>query len=269
MAPPAPNRATERAGARVLIYSDAASTVPEAADRIVSAIGRAVAARGRAVLGLATGATPIPVYAELVRRHRDQGLSFAAVSTYNLDEYYPIGPFDPNSYRTYMDSHLFRHVDLAPHRAHVFDGTVPEHAANEHAADFDRWIAAESGLDFQLLGLGRNGHIGFNEPSDRTVEDARALPSRVAELHPVTLADAARDFGGLLDAVPRRALTLGTKTVLAAREILVLAFGPNKAQAVARSLDGPETAEVPGSLLRDAAGRVTWLLDEAAARELT
>ena len=118
------------------------------------------------------------------------------MTTYNLDEYYPISPVDPNSYRAYMHRHLFGHVDLAPNRAHVLDGTVPEAFAAEHAAEFDRWIAADGGLDLQLLGIGRNGHIGFNEPSDLPVDEALRLPTRLVDLHPVTRADAAREFGG-------------------------------------------------------------------------
>jgi glucosamine-6-phosphate deaminase len=190
------------------------------------------------------------------------------VATYNLDEYYPISPLDPNSYRAYMHHHLFAHVDLAANRAHVLDGTVPEEAAAEHCAAFDRWIAADGGLDLQLLGIGRNGHIGFNEPSDLAVDAALALPTRLVPLHPVTTADAAKDFGGQIERVPARALTVGVAPILAARSILVLAFGPAKAEAVARSVLGPMTAEVPGSLLQSARARVTWMLDEAAARGL-
>ena len=147
----------------------------------------------------------------------------------------------------------------------VLDGTVPEAAVAEHCAQFERWIVSDGGLDLQLLGLGRNGHIGFNEPSTLSVEQALALRTRVIALHPTTTADAARDFGGDAALVPRRALTLGIATILEAREILVLALGAAKSEAVARSLGGPVTAEVPGSLLQTAAKKVTWILDEAAA----
>ena len=135
------------------------------------------------MLGLATGKTPLPVYDRLVALHKAGELSFANVSTYNLDEYYPVKPADPDSYRAYMDRHLFDHVDLQANRAHLFDGTVPESFVAEHAASFDRWIQAEGGLDLQLLGIGRNGHIGFNEPSHLTVEQACKLPSRLMPLH--------------------------------------------------------------------------------------
>lgn len=268
MPPPLRTLSTPAGTAIVFAEADRDSAARMAADAIRAAVDAAGARRGKAVLGLATGSTPVPVYAELVRRHREGDLKFNGVTTYNLDEYYPISPRDPNSYRTFMHRHLFSHVDLAPNRAHMLDGTVPEAAAAEHAAQFERWIAADGGLDLQLLGLGRNGHIGFNEPCDLGVAEALALPTRVVTLHPVTTADAARGYGGDPDLVPRRALTLGVAAILEAREILVLAFGAGKAEAVAKSLRGPITAQVPGSLLQTVAPKVTWILDDAAAAGL-
>ena len=262
-----PVRVFERRGGTVQVFDGAPPACHAAADRIVAAIGAAIEARGRAVLGLATGATPEPIYARLVARHRAGELSFARVHTYNLDEYYPISPADPRSYRSYMHRHLFGHVDLAPHHAHVLDGSVPEAFAAEHAAQFDRWIAADGGLDLQLLGLGRNGHIGFNEPSELAVDEALRLPTRVVPLHPVTRADAARDFDGESRVIPR-ALTVGVAPILAARSILVVAFGAGKAEAVARALTGPMTAQMPGSLLQADPAKVTWMLDAEAARGL-
>jgi len=261
-----PARTVTLANARVLIFPDAESAAPAAAEHIAQAIRAAVAGRGKAVLGLATGATPEPVYKRLVEQHRAGGLSFAKVTTYNLDEYYPIGPLDPRSYRAYMHQHLFAHVDLAANRAHVFDGTVPEGALADHAAQFDRWIAADGGLDLQLLGVGRNGHIGFNEPTDLPVAEALELPSRPITLRAETKALYAKAFGGE-EKVPR-ALTVGVRPILAARSILVLAFGAAKAEPVARALAGPMAADCPASLLQAAAGRVTWMIDEAAATTL-
>ncbi|MGE5756023.1 MAG: glucosamine-6-phosphate deaminase [Planctomycetaceae bacterium] len=260
-------RVFELAGASVQVFSDAPTACRAAADRIVRAIRAALKARGRAVLGLATGDTPKPIYARLVARHKAGALSFADVTTYNLDEYYPISPSDARSYRSYMHRHLFGRVDLAPNRAHLLDGTVPEAFAAEHAAQYDRWIAADGGLDLQLLGLGRNGHVGFNEPSELGVEEALRLPTRLVDLHPITRADAARDFGGESKVIPR-ALTVGVAPILAARSILVLAFGPSKADAVARSLTAPMAAQMPGSLLQSVPGKVVWMLDEAAASRL-
>ncbi|QDV38310.1 glucosamine-6-phosphate deaminase [Tautonia plasticadhaerens] len=264
---PDPARTLESHGAPVLIFDDRSLACLAAADRIAATIRAATDARGKAVLGLATGGTPIPVYERLVGLHEADGLSLAGVTSFNLDEYYPMSPLDPRSYRSYMHRHLFSKVDLAPNRAHLPDGTVPESALEAYGEAYDRWIAAEGGLDLQLLGLGRNGHVGFNEPDGMAVDRALDLPTRPVSLHPTTIADAAKDFGGE-EHVPRRALTMGTASILAARSILVLAFGLNKAEAVARSLSGPITAEVPGSLLRSAGDRVTWLLDPEAASDL-
>jgi len=251
----------------VLVFADADAAAKAAADRIARVAADAVKARGKAVLGLATGATPEKVYEELAARVKAGALSFRDVTTYNLDEYYPIQPLDPLSYRSYMHRHLFGRVDLAPNRAHVLDGTVPESAASEHAAQFDRWIDADGGLDLQLLGIGRNGHIGFNEPSDLSAEAFAAQPTRLVDLHPVTRADAVREFGSPEAVIPR-ALTMGVRQILAARSIVMLATGAKKAAIVAEALKGPVSAAVPASLLRTVADRVVWLLDEPAAAEL-
>ncbi|MDG3002587.1 glucosamine-6-phosphate deaminase [Paludisphaera mucosa] len=251
----------------VIVFPDAAAAVRSAAERIARIVAESVAARGKAVLGLATGATPEKVYDDLAARVRAGTLSFRDVTTYNLDEYYPIQPVDPRSYRSYMQRFLFDRVDLAPNRAHVLDGTVPEAATAAHAAEFDRWIDADGGLDLQLLGIGRNGHIGFNEPSELAVEAFASQPTRVVGLHPITKTDAIREFGSLEAVIPR-ALTMGVRQILAARTILMLATGPHKAPIVARALKGPLTANVPASLLRTVADKVVWLVDEPAAAEL-
>ena len=263
-----PARMLEIAGATVQVFARPDDACRAAAEEVARAVRGANKGRGRAVLGLATGKTPVPVYERLVAMHKAGDLSFSGVSTYNLDEYYPISPADPQSYRSYMDRHLFRHVDLAANRTHVLDGTVPEAFVAEHAALFDRMIAAEGGLDLQLLGIGRNGHIGFNEPTQMPVDEALKLPTRLVVLHPVTLADSSGDFPTAAD-VPSRALTLGVAPILAARSILVLAFGARKAEPLAKARStGPMTAELPASLLQSAAGRVTWMVDEAAAEGL-
>jgi glucosamine-6-phosphate deaminase len=251
----------------VLVFGDSGAASRAVADLIRSIILGAAKDRGPAVLGLATGATPEKVYAHMAALCRGGELPFRNVITYNLDEYYPIQPLDPKSYRAYMHRHLFSHVDLPPNHAHMLDGTVPEEFAAEHAAQYDRWIAADGGLDLQLLGIGRNGHIGFNEPSELPVGEALRLPTRLIELHPVTRADAAREFGSIGRVIPR-ALTMGVATILGARTILVLATGPHKAPAVAAALDGPMTAALPASLLQSVAPKVTWILDEQAASAL-
>ncbi len=254
--------------ALVLVFDDAASASVEAAERIAASIDHAKAARGRAVIGLATGSTPIKTYSELAARHRAGKLSFRDVTTYNLDEYYPISPVSSLSYRYFMDDYLFWEIrDLDPNRTHVPDGTVPEAFVDEHARQYDRWIEADGGLDLQLLGIGRNGHIGFNEPTELSVHEALELPTRLVELHEVTRADAAKEFGSVEAVIPR-ALTMGIKTILAARSILMLATGPAKAEAVARALLEPMTANLPASLLQSAGDRVTWIIDQAAATGL-
>lgn len=260
-------QARDFAGMKVVVVPDAATASLMTANLLQKAIATARSSRGRAVLGLATGSTPEKVYAHLVRMHRLGSLSFQKITTYNLDEYYPISPLDQNSYRSYMHRHLFGHVDIAPDHAHVLDGTVPEAFAAAHAAEFEQWIAADGGLDVQLLGIGRNGHIGFNEPADLTVAEALRLPTRLVELHPVTRADAAKDFGGIEHVIPR-ALTMGIATILAARSIVILATGEHKADAVTRALSGEITPLVPASLLQTASDRVTWVLDEPAAKHL-
>jgi glucosamine-6-phosphate deaminase len=262
-----PDRSIQLCGMNVAIFRDSAAASLAAVDLLIEALETARNERGRAVLGLATGSTPQTVYAHLVHRHRAGALAFRNVSTYNLDEYYPISPLDPRSYRAYMHRHLFSLVDISPHRAHVLDGTVPEAFVAGHAAEFDRWIAADGGLDIQLLGIGRNGHLGFNEPSDLTVEEALRLPTRLVDLHPVTRADAAREFGGE-DLVIPRALTMGLAPILAARAIVVLAIGSHKADIVARALAGPMTTQLPASLLQAFSETVTWIIDEPAAAGL-
>jgi glucosamine-6-phosphate deaminase len=261
-------RESSFSGMKVLVTPDSPAACLLAADLLATSIADAQGRRGRAVLGLATGSTPERVYAHLVERHRRGRLSFQDVTTYNLDEYYPISPLDSRSYRAYMHRHLFSMVDIAPHHTHVLDGTVPEEFAARHAANYDEWIETDGGLDVQLLGIGRNGHIAFNEPCRLSVADALELPTRLVELHPDTRAVAANDFGGLDRVIPR-ALTMGVAPILAARAIVILATGSHKAEAVARALTGPMTAELPASLLQSVAGKVTWVIDATAGKALT
>lgn len=254
-------------GMKVVVVPDSDAASQFAAGLFVDVMNSARQRAGRAVVGLATGSTPRGFYAELVARHAERSLSFRNVSTFNLDEYYPVSPFDDRSYRSYMQRHLWSKVDIEPNHAHVLDGTVPEAFVAAHAAEFERWIEADDELDFQLLGVGRNGHIGFNEPTTLSVDEALRLRTRLVDLHPVTRADAARECGGFDRVIPR-ALTMGVATILSARSILVLALGSHKAEAVAAALTGPITAELPASLLQSVAEKVTWVLDEPAAGAL-
>ena len=266
MPEPSPLHQRDLPGGTVLVHPrEVAEAI--AADRIAAIVRAQVENRGRAVLGLATGSTPIAVYGHLATACEAGHLSFERVTTYNLDEYYPMSPVDPRSYRAFMDRYLFRRIGLAANQTHLLDGTVPSEFVASHVCEFERWIAADGGLDLQLLGVGRNGHIGFNEPCDLPVEEALALPTRLVHLHPTTRVDAGPDFGSE-EAVPNWALTMGVGTILQARSILVLAFGAGKADAVAQSLVGPMTAQIPGSLLQAVAPKVTWLIDPAAASRL-
>jgi glucosamine-6-phosphate deaminase len=234
------------------------------------ALAREIAAlirRGRpdgsgVVLGLATGSTPLSLYAELVRLHREEGLSFARVTTFNLDEYYPLSPAHPQSYRRFMQMHLFDHVDLPAGQTHVPDGLVPAAAVEEHARAYEEKIRAAGGIDYQILGIGRTGHIGFNEPGS-----ARRSRTRLVTLDPLTRRDAADDFGGD-EHMPRYAVTLGVRTILEARRVVLMAWGQHKAPIVRAALEGPAVAQVPASFLQehDHAG---FVLDEAAAGDLT
>lgn len=254
--------------ASVLVFPDAVEAGEAAAEHLMKAAKAAIQMRGKAVLGLATGNTPLPVYAELARACQSGRFLFDDVVTYNLDEYYPISPRDPRSYRTYMHRHLFSQINLPAHQAHVPDGSVPESGVADYCALYDRWIENDGGLDFQLLGIGRNGHLAFNEPSDLPIEEFRQTPTRVAKLHPVTRSDALKEFDGNANLVPARALTMGLRPILNARSLVILAMGAKKASIVAKALQDPISSKVPASLLRLVPHQTVWMLDEAAASEL-
>jgi glucosamine-6-phosphate deaminase len=256
-APPVP---PERVPTRV--FPDPAEASRAVAAEIAALIRARAAAGRRCVLGLPTGATPVGVYAELARLHREERLSFAGVTTFNLDEYYPIEPDELQSYHRFMREHLFDHVDIPPEQVHIPDGTVPPERVHDYARAYEEAIAAAGGLDLQLLGIGRTGHIGFNEPGS-----ARESRTRLITLDRVTRRDAASDFFGL-EQVPRRAITMGVGTILAARRVLLLAFGEHKAPIVAEAVEGPVTPKVAASFLQEHPD-ASVVLDEAAAAELT
>lgn len=238
-------------------------------DRAVRAIATEIAAliRERArtghacVLGLATGSTPRGLYAELVRLHREEALSFANVTTFNLDEYYPLAPTHALSYRSYMHAELFAHVDLDPARTHLPSGTVAEADVVAHCADYEAKIRAAGGIDLQILGLGGNGHIGFNEPGS-----SRDSCTRMVTLAPGTRGAAAADWGDTTP--PRYALTMGVRTILDARRIVLLAWGEGKADMVSAAVEGAVTAQVPASFLQEHP-QAQFVLDAAAASALT
>ncbi|MDB4537263.1 glucosamine-6-phosphate deaminase [Akkermansiaceae bacterium] len=208
------------------------------------------------VLGLATGSTPLPLYAELIRRHREEGLSFAKVTSFNLDEYEGIGRDNPRSYWAEMWENLFSQVDIDPEKVHV----PPSHYedAQKAAAEYEARIRDAGGVDWQLLGIGRDGHVGFNEPgSDDGTRTRRVV------LADETREDAAPTFGGLPE-VPTHAMTMGVGTILEARRIVLMARGGGKKEIVAEALTGDVGAHLPASYLRSHQN-VGWFLDHGAA----
>lgn len=214
------------------------------------------------VLGLATGGTPIPLYQELIRLHREEGLSFRNVTTFNLDEYLGLDRDHPESYWSFMHRNLFDHVDILPSNVHLPSGIVSPSEIPAHCQAYEDAIARAGGIDFQILGIGRTGHIGFNEPG--TPADAR---TQKIHLDPITRQDAAPSFGGL-DKVPTEAITMGCGTILDARRIALLAWGDKKASIVKAALEGPITDEVSASFLRNHPN-ATFILDAEAASSLS
>jgi glucosamine-6-phosphate deaminase len=211
------------------------------------------------VLGLATGSTPLPLYAELIRLHREEGLSFRSVITFNLDEYEGLGPDHAQSYRFFMEANLFGHLDIPKSAIHIPDGRVTD-AAHECAA-YEAAIRAAGGIDLQVLGIGRTGHIGFNEPPSAV--DSR---TRWVHLDEVTRKDNSVFFGDLAQ-VPHGALTMGVATILEARRVALLAFGEGKAGIVARAVKETPSAACPATWLQQHPD-CTFHLDAAAAKSL-
>ena len=232
------------------------------AGRIAALIRERRAGGQRAVLGLATGSTPIGVYRELIRMHREEGLSFRNVVTFNLDEYYPMAPDSVHSYHRYMWENLFAHVDVDPANVHLPPGDLPRDQVEEACLRYELDIERAGGVDFQLLGIGKTGHIGFNEPGSGV--ESR---TRVVHLDNVTRLDAAADFFGE-ENVPREAVTMGVATILAAREIVIIATGEHKAPIVRRAVEGEVDLEVAATFLQRHPS-TTFYVDEAAAADLT
>lgn len=214
------------------------------------------------ILGLATGSSPIMVYEELVRMHKEEGLSFVNVITFNLDEYYPMVKSNIQSYHHFMHEHLFDHVDILPENINIPDGSVNSEDLYQYCIDYEMKIKASGGLDFQLLGIGRTGHIGFNEPGSHFNSATRNIT-----LDHITRVDAAPAFLGI-DNVPRKAITMGIGTVRSAKRIVLLAWGINKAEIVKKAIEGKVTSNVPASYLQEHKN-VTFVLDNGASSELT
>ncbi|TJY42176.1 glucosamine-6-phosphate deaminase [Cohnella pontilimi] len=239
----------------ILIF-DGDEKLNEAAANIIAGL---IQTKPRAVLGLATGGTPVGIYRHLVSDFKLGMFSFKEVTTFNLDEYAGLPADHPESYYAYMRRNLFDHIDIQPFQTHLPNGKAPD--AEEECRRYDELIDKAGQLDLQLLGLGHNGHIGFNEPGDELIGG-----THVTELAEATREANARYFQSL-DEVPTRALTMGVGTILKAKMILLVVKGADKADIVKRALQGPITTKCPGSLLQTHPNLVV-LLDQAAAEKL-
>ena len=215
-----------------------------------------------AVLGLATGSTPKRIYQELIQKHKDEGLSFKNVVCFNLDEYYQLQPGSAQSYQHYMAENFFRDIDIEPSNCFIPQGSVEQEDVKKHCEEYEEKIEKFGGLDFQLLGIGRNGHIGFNEPGSH-VNSA----TRLITLDLMTRSDAAYEFGAINN-VPRKAITMGIGTILRAKRIILVALGESKADIVKKAVEGPLTEFVPASYLQGHSNS-TFILDEASSADLT
>ena len=241
------------------LHPDKLSAAQAIAREIADLIGIRSKSGKPTVLGLATGSTPLPLYAELIRLHREDGVSFRSVITFNLDEYEGLGPDHPQSYRFFMEDHLFRHLDIPTDNIHIPDGLAQDPAKN--CADYEAAIRDAGGIDLQILGIGRTGHIGFNEPP--SAADSR---TRWVHLDEVTRRDNSVFFGDLAQ-VPHGALTMGVATILEARRVALLAFGEAKAEIVARAIKETPSPSCPATWLQRHPA-CTFHLDAAAAKGL-
>lgn len=214
------------------------------------------------VLGLPTGSTPVGLYRELIRLRQEAGLDFSRVITFNLDEYFPMPKDDPHSYNRWMHETFFQHVNIPPQNINIPDGTVSPEQVDEYCQNYEMLIRRAGGIDLLILGIGRTGHIGFNEPGS-----TRASRTRRVTLDPVTRRDAASSFYGE-ENVPHQAVTMGVGTILDARKIVIMAFGEHKAGTVKKAVEGEVTEAVAASFLQNH-NDATFLLDAAAAGQLT
>ncbi|WP_395785743.1 glucosamine-6-phosphate deaminase [Aquirufa sp.] len=244
------------------IYGDSEKASKAVAHEIGALIRQHNQEKKPTVLGLATGSSPKKVYQELIRLHKEEGLSFKNVHTFNLDEYYPMEPDSVQSYTRFMKEQLFDHVDIPVTNYHIPDGTLAYDKIPEFCRDYEEKIEKLGGFDFYLLGIGRNGHIGFNEPGSIITSKTRLMTLDI-----LTKIDAAIDFGGL-EKVPKKAITLGIDKIMHAKRIVLLAWGEHKAESVARAVEGPVTSEIPASYLQQHPN-TTFILDETAASLLT
>ncbi len=246
----------------VKIYMDNKNACFDVASRIAEIIKEKNLKGQKTVLGLATGHTPVNVYRELIRLHKEEDLDFSNVTTFNLDEYWPIDPNSLQSYNLWMRENLFNHINIKPENINIPRGDLKENEIDDFCRDYEKKIQQAGCIDFQILGIGRSGHIGFNEPgSDKTTK------TRKVHLDKITRKDAASDFFGE-ENVPQTAISMGVGSILDAKEICLLAFGENKAPIIKKAVEGNITNRIAASFLQEHENS-TFFLDEAAAAELT
>ncbi len=245
-----------------VIFEDSNEASIQVAQEIADLIRKKHATGQHCVLGLATGSSPIKVYEELVRMHKEEGLSFSNVNTFNLDEYLPMDKANMQSYYYFMHEHLFNHIDIPAENINIPDGKISQDEVVDYCLAYEQKIKDNGGLDFQLLGIGRTGHIGFNEPGSHYNSG-----TRIITLDHITRVDAAPSFLGI-DNVPRKAITMGIATVRSAKRIVLLGWGNNKASIIKETIEGEISSHVPATYLQEH-DNVTFVLDVGAGSELT
>jgi glucosamine-6-phosphate deaminase len=246
----------------VKIYPDLKKGSQFVAQQIAALIRDKQKKKEKCVLGLATGSTPKTLYAELVRLHKEEKLSFKNVVTFNLDEYYPINNNALQSYNRFMRFNLFDHVDINPANIHIPNGEVKKEDIKAHCLEYEKKIQAAGGIDLQILGIGNNGHIGFNEPGSGIYSKTRLITldnsTRIANAY---------EFANISE-VPRLAITMGIGTIMRSKKIILMAWGSAKAPVIKKAAEDDDTEYVPASLLQNH-DDVTFVVDESAASELT
>ena len=253
---------TQHEHVETLIFDDPSEMAHRVALRIATLIEERQAVGKNAVLGLPTGSTPIGVYQELIRMHREEDLDFSNVVTFNLDEYYPMDPESLQSYHRFMDENLFDHVNIPEEQVHIPRGDLPPDEVERYCVEYEHAIEKAGGIDLMLLGIGRSGHVGFNEPGS-----GRHTRTRLVILDEITRKDAASAFFGK-ENVPQEAVTMGVGTILDCDEVLLMATGEHKAPIVRRAVEEPPSRDVTASYLQDHPN-TTFYLDRAAAVDLT
>ena len=245
-----------------VVYENSVIASKSVANEIAALIREKNVQNQLCILGLATGSSPKSLYAELVRLHKEEGLSFKNVVSFNLDEYYPMEPDSINSYVRFMNELLFNHIDILPENIHIPDGTLSKEAIADYCSNYETKIEALGGLDLQVLGIGGNGHIGFNESG--SLQNSK---TRLVALDHITRVAASNDFSGLNN-TPRTAITLGVKKIMESKRVILMAWGEGKSNIIKSSVEGSVTNLVPASFLQEH-HNTTFVLDKAAASKLT